>query len=403
MAEEWHERLLLRRTTGAMMEQRIGETPESDSVWWVVTPHGDIFPEEIASTASIDVRLYDEMGVFVPKVPRRGFRVLDPIVPFPEGKNLARLFADSLEEVESAEPSLAGGLGPITTEAGFQWKVLSRDWVGKAGEVADLVGLKGVRLGNLAIVKEENRTVAVQRVRVGEALPGPTEDAAPAAVGGGAPEDESDLRVLAVKWKGSKRHRPFEEAVALMEHFDFGDCDVEGDPTMGWYLHRILQTGLGPVARSRSWAQESAIPAGDRSVFEHHVIMKVLQVAAEKDQLNIMVLESFELLARRAQVIEEAHAVSPTNPDYSHAEDMMGWGVQRGGALVAPSLTRRAAQRASERSSILKENRKLQEEVRLRKGGRGGGDGDGRGRGSGRGKGKDKEGAAGGAGAGAAP
>ena len=79
---EWQEQMLWRRPTGAMVEQRVGGTTESASLWRDVSPIGDVFPEEIASTASIGVRLYDAMGVRMPKVPRRGFRALDPIVPF---------------------------------------------------------------------------------------------------------------------------------------------------------------------------------------------------------------------------------------------------------------------------------------------------------------------------------
>eukprot|EP00959_Pyramimonas_sp_CCMP1952_P254742 5320684-Pyramimonas_sp.AAC.1 len=63
----------------------------------------------------------------------------------------------------------------------------------------------------------------------------------------------------------------------------------------------MAQTGLAPVARSRAWASDGGIPAGDRSVHEHHMIMKVIQTVAERDQLNLMCLESFELLIRRAQ------------------------------------------------------------------------------------------------------
>ena len=160
----------------------------------------------------------------------------------------------------------------------------------------------------------------------------------------------------------------------MMEHHDFGDTELEGEPSCMWFLEKIAQTGLTPVARSRAWATESGVPAGDRSTFEHFVLMKVFQVAAEKDQLNLGCLESFELLARRAQVIESAHAFSASNPDYTHAEDMMGWGIQKGGALVSPALIRFAANKAAERSSILKEKRKFAEEMRLRKprGGKGG-------------------------------
>ena len=73
-------------------------------------------------------------------------------------------------------------------------------------------------------------------------------------------------------------------------------------------------------------------------------------------------------------MIESAHAFSASNPDYTLAEDMMGWGIQKGGALVSPALTRFAANKAAERSSIMKEKRKFAEEMRLRKpgGGKGG-------------------------------
>ena len=161
----------------------------------------------------------------------------------------------------------------------------------------------------------------------------------------------------------------------MMEHVDFGDSLLEGEPTCEWLLNRVVQTGLTPVARSRAWALEAGVPAGDRSAYEHHVLMKVLEVACEVDQLNLMSLQAFELICRRVQVIEAAHAFSGANPDYTSAEDMMGWGVQRGGALVSPALTRHAANRASERTAVLKERRKFAEEMRLKKGGGGGGGG----------------------------
>ena len=102
-------------------------------------------------------------------------------------------------------------------------------------------------------------------------------------------------------------------------------------------------------------------------MYEHHVLMKALEAACEKDQLNVYSLEAFEILARRAQLIEAAHSYSPGNPDYSNAEDFMGWGVQRGGALVAPVLSKMAAGKAAERSSVMKEKRKLMEEIRLKR------------------------------------
>ncbi len=55
----------------------------------------------------------------------------------------------------------------------------------------------------------------------------------------------------------------------------------------------------------------------------------------------------------------------------------MGWGIQKGGTLVGLALTRFAASRTAERSSILKEQRKYAEEMRLQKLGSGKGGGKG--------------------------
>eukprot|EP00959_Pyramimonas_sp_CCMP1952_P287734 6017359-Pyramimonas_sp.AAC.1 len=66
--------------------------------------------------------------------------------------------------------------------------------------------------------------------------------------------------------------------------------------------------------------------------------MKVLELAAEVDQLNIPTLVSLEALGRRAVLIEQAHLNSPGSPDYTGAGDFMGWGPGRGRALVAPTL-----------------------------------------------------------------
>ena len=45
----------------------------------------------------------------------------------------------------------------------------------------------------------------------------------------------------------------------------------------------------------------------------------------------------------------------------------MGWGVQLGGALIAPALSLLTAVMADERSSITKGKRKLTDETRLRR------------------------------------
>eukprot|EP00972_Heterocapsa_arctica_P043559 6430830-Heterocapsa_arctica.AAC.2 len=74
--------------------------------------------------------------------------------------------------------------------------------------------------------------------------------------------------------------------------------------------------------------------------------------------------------AFRAAIID-AHRVSPSNPDYSASEIMMGLGGRRGGAAVAPSLQSFTANRLWDNAQIMKEE----------EGGRGGAPEEGRARG----------------------
>ena len=122
----------------------------------------------------------------------------------------------------------------------------------------------------------------------------------------------------------------------------------------------------GPIAHHHNWLTSSHVPSGDRSAHEHFVISKVLEAAAEVDQLNLPTLKSFEMLGRRLQVIELAHAHSGSNADYTAADDLMGWRPQRGAALVAPAALRHAASKAKEKAGVMKERRKLGEEIELR-------------------------------------
>ena len=126
-------------------------------------------------------------------------------------------------------------------------------------------------------------------------------------------------------------------------------------------------SGENPIARHNTWLNNSHIPIGDRSVHEHFCLSKIIAAATETDQLNLPALKSFELIGRRLQLIESAHMYNPTSPDYSAGEDFMGWGPQRGSALVAPQLRWHVADKAKDRAAVLKEMRKHQEELRLRR------------------------------------
>ena len=417
---EWHSRLLLRETTPPVMKAFTGEDLMSPSscVWWVATPTGDVFPEELGPVrGQLEYR-----WILIDGTRRRregravgGFAAgfdADPSFDFAAGTNLADVFVQANELVGQAEPlplvHAPTGASPVYKEFpasrlcpvgdSHVWRVASSGRGPEIGSVLSPLGLDAVveqdvalamvpytdgRAGAVCVALERVEAAATPRKRTPLPLRTPPE---PTHLDGRAPPgpgaalqklgehhdlgktDEEDLRVLPVQWRGDRRFRSYTDAIELMVHYAFADPELEGDWTFEWYLQKIQQTGQGPVARSRSWQVDNGIPAGGRFVYEHHVIAKVIQTAVERGQLNLPCLESFELLARRAQVIEAAHAYNPSNPDYGHAEDMMGWGIQRGGALVMPGLSRLAATKASERTSVLKEKRRFAEDMRLSKG-----------------------------------
>ena len=95
------------------------------------------------------------------------------------------------------------------------------------------------------------------------------------------------------------------------------------------------------------------------------MLCHVLHDMATVDQLNVPALKSAEVVARRLQVIEEAHRISPSNPDYSSADHFMGWGLRAGGVTVAPGLRKHAASNLKAEAEVAKETRKAKEERRL--------------------------------------
>ena len=120
---------------------------------------------------------------------------------------------------------------------------------------------------------------------------------------------------------------------------------------------------------------------GDRSVYEMKVNSSTLDALGCIDQLNLPNLKGAELLARRYQLIKEAHLLSATSPDYSAADIFMGWSSSRGG--VASTLQNYASEELRKRAAMHKEARKAREEQNARnqrgrgrgKGAKGGGRG----------------------------
>ncbi|CAK0906068.1 unnamed protein product, partial [Prorocentrum cordatum] len=286
---KWRERVLLEPGSETAMQKCTGESLYNGGmVWWVLTPDGDVYPEELAAPPLEGIAYYDDA---------------------------------------EAEKECIHIPGDITIGLGAYWLVKR--------------GAKCLILQE--VLRQDTGMIKLLR------------------------DQETDARVISVKWRSAQqRGRNFREAISLQEFHDFGDSPLQGDASLPWLLTEVAQSSEGMVTRHHTWLSASGIPSGDRSIHEHFVISEVFDLAIELDQLNTMTLTSFELLGRRLQLIEQAHVHNPSNPDYSNSDDFMGWGVQRGAALVAPSIKKRAADAARDRAAVLKEGRKLEEEIRLR-------------------------------------
>lgn len=180
-----------------------------------------------------------------------------------------------------------------------------------------------------------------------------------------------DARTLAVRFGvNGERSRGFKESVQEMRIEEFSDFPFN-PRTCSEYLKAISDVAESALSQHTMWVTQAGIPSGDRAIYEDDCLARILDYAVKFDGLNIVNLASFELLARRRQLIAEAHAHSPAAPSYEAADHFMQTGYRPGGAIVVPSLTKYVSEKLHQEGQILKERRKLREE----RGGRGRGRG----------------------------
>ena len=352
-AEVWHERLITARDAGR------------PGTYAVLTPDYDHYVEELTMT-SVDVsglRALDHQGA-VPRglVAERIYRFQD----VPAGQEYRQLLRDGalmlgvpLVQVElpvvpprGVLPRIAAGRAAAV--AGHVWVVVEDVEGYRRGEIVEELGEDAVIMGTKCLMPLENGDVAIVRSMPRASVMSYIND---------------DLRVLPVKFEaGGRRHRPFAEAVDLLsEDEPQGGLMLEGPASVMW-LAQSRRDGGGNFAMGHEhWVRTANISAGDRSVYEHEVLSRVLDSMLCTDQLNLPALQSAELVARRLQLIEEAHRIAPGAPDYSSADHFMGWASRQHGAAVAPRLREHVAGNLRGDAAVAKEARKAAEEAKLRK------------------------------------
>ena len=180
-----------------------------------------------------------------------------------------------------------------------------------------------------------------------------------------------DARTLSIQYGvNGDRSRSFKASVQEMKIEEFSDFPFN-PRTCGEYLKAITDVAESCLAQHTMWVTQSGVPSGDRSIYEDDCLARVMDMAIKFDGLNVANLASFELIARRRQLIAEAHAHSPAAPSYEGADHFMQTGFRPGSAIVVPSLTKYVSEKLHQEGQIMKERRKMREERNSRGRGRG--------------------------------
>lgn len=370
--EMWHERLVI----------------GGDGWYCVETPSGDIFMEQV-STSNEDLaglRLLREAGGNAVGVARNSFfrfrqaRTAEELRDLEaQGEFIASQYGHGRRQAapEVRPPPGAAGSSqpsapalPLATEAPGQWAIASAGGRLEFGSLAPREPDESKRIGARGLLEIGGEVYWVERVATNlgiDAFKDQTLDTWAAEV--------SDIRVMNVKFESGRRHRAFAEAVDLLEQDNGLKEFPQGPRTVLEEMQRLRRQGLTPQTATQAWVDAASIPKGDRSVYEYDTLGEILYALLCVDQMNIANSVGAEIACRRRSVIVEAHALSPSNPDYSAAEDIMGFGGRKGASGILPALANYTAACLRDKAAIHKEKRKAAEEMRIKRSGNGGGGG----------------------------
>jgi hypothetical protein len=125
------------------------------------------------------------------------------------------------------------------------------------------------------------------------------------------------------------------------------------------------------TARATTWRHENSIPDESHNGIVHELISEAVELFACVDQMDIMNSTGVETLMRHLQYAEyevkkKRDAKSPVDGAYY----FRGRPRATGGAIIDPELLKRIANKASQDSAVLKEQRKAAEEQALAKKGK---------------------------------
>ena len=350
---EWHARLLLAEV--------------GNDVFIVITPDGDVFPEDIkASNRDIEQwrrRPGDRSVPFgVAAADAYDFGVL------PSAAELAHLQLEAAgaarrERARLGLPDLAPAVPPAPP-AGVPG-------AGPPGAIAPAAGAAAAVAPALF----------VPHAPILPPAGGGTPPAGAAAAAGAlhtalnpppsGPPAHDDARTLPVKvGDDGERHRDFKDAVMLCKKSEFADWPVKGPRTAGWLARAMSEHSQNAMAHHARFMAYFKLSPGDPIALQHENYCKILHAMLVYDQLDVTNLACAELVCRQLQLLEEKQMQSstPQAESASVAEEsslFMGTASAHGAVLVCPELKSWVSSELSREASILKERRKAREERTL--------------------------------------
>ena len=180
-----------------------------------------------------------------------------------------------------------------------------------------------------------------------------------------------DARVLAIfRRPDGVRKKDFKTAVEECRASDWPGWPLSGPRTALWCLEHICEVDGHPVAHHSRWKHQAGLSTNDAGVSEHESIMKAVEFALCYDMICVPELASFELMLRRAQLVEMKHrsrSLRGLTGDVGMEEEhlVLGTSATRGALMISPLLETFVSSEMGREVSVMKEKRKLREERRL--------------------------------------
>ncbi|CAK0814155.1 unnamed protein product [Prorocentrum cordatum] len=325
-------------------------TTERNEILYMITPDGDMYPHVLHTDA-----IQGAVRVL------RGQKDRASVVGTAPAANARSYGADwTPESREFLEAVAAASARSFTEVEATGWYIIAGSDQSSSAKLPSLSVDFGVIGEGLGFVKVGNSSSLVQY---------------------GSPETALDARVLAIhESAGDGRHLGFREGVKQLTETSWPSWPLLSPRTAGWVCRFIRAQDVAPRSRHALFKAEAGLSSSDPGVDFHEFCLRLLQIGIPFDQLNVSELVIFELICRKAQMIEYKyrdrylHRVGAAGDDLADDEHIyLGTSETRGLMMISPALSSYVADELQKEASVLKERRKVREErSTARRGGAGG-------------------------------